>query len=953
MLETCTLYPYQDLKYRQLLGHIQAGEQDLLACMPPSSGKTKMIQYLLGDLQAGERFSTILVVVPLLAIKAAWHRPIQISTAYGEPIHFRSYGVPSHELQSKEFWQRRVSRIYVTSRAAVSTTEVRDLLRTSRPDCRRVLVICDEGHHHVEGVTQAGDFCRLVQSLGGVTIRVTGTPWHAQAAVRTEKTQMVRLSAAEYARQKDPKTDKPLAPQRWESRRVLVKIKTDDLSLALERGRKNEKLHFSDEHRAETIKALVAKWVEDGCPKLIINVPQIEGWVKPLILGLARSIKARRLLGRAPHIHDFTGSQNVEGRKAMIDLLDREHNARTWDQSSVDVIVSCARMDEGTDWVFCSHVYNVRMPNSPRQILQRWARAGRNKRGISGYPEKWADVQPMTFFMPILSEEAKDQMWKEHRDVALIMACFLEDYETAQKWVNDSPELDKFSKLYNRRAPCSELESSLSLAMGESTFNEALEGDDFSRAEAWAELIKLTAARPDMIMGELWALVKEKLKNANSETRSSLLSALLSHLKEANHELYGHLRKALQRLRQWKNRSMIREGMQVIFDQIAAEFEHLVVPAPKHMLEQVAMFTAYDAAHVAQKLACRWWGFPWTKELIFTKAQKFHHEFHRLPSKNSGPWTDFQGPSWSGANMWLQNNHGITLSQLLQGSGRREYEPWSIDLIVAEAKNFQLQHGRWPSCKTKDKCEAFQGRRWATAWKWAEKQGFSRSELLKIALRTGGIGTDQRRLGWERSRRSSSLCSSSVAGRWSPRTSSATHHAVLRATWSTCGFGWVGAQRRSWIEKLVIDPRSQMAEPLLRRIVAIHLSQKPHALLAQGQRDLGYMYPVVQDFNLVVEDKLFRIILAPERPYQFRRSRSHEEITFVDFQVDQMEREGHWRDLMGFSREGPWKPLFTGRLTKQGLTIESGAQNTSPLLLKGAREKILSVLQANGVTRLG
>jgi superfamily II DNA or RNA helicase len=723
MSETCTLYPYQNLKYRELLAYIQAGEQDLLAYMPPSSGKTKMLQYLLGELQAAERFSTILVVVPLLTIKSAWLRPIQLNTLHGEPVIFKAQEALPRELGTASFWQRRPSRIYVTSRASVVTKSVLDLLRNQRPDCQRVLVLCDEGHHHVEEETKAGTFCQLIQSLGGVALRSTGTPWHSQGEVLTEKTRVVRLSAAEYARQTDPKTGTPLAPQNWEFRRVMVPVQTSDLNLALERNRRG-KTKFPTDLREKTIKAVVEKWVGDGCPKAIINVPRIEGWASPLLAEIKKSTKAKKTLGHIPWVHNFTGKKNKEEKKAMEEVLQREYEAKNWEDSRVDLIVSCARMEEGTDWAFCSHVYNVRMPNSPRQIIQRWARAGRSKRRILGYPEKWTNIQSMTCFMPLLSEEAKEQMWKEHRDVALLMACFLEDYETAQQWISESPKLDRFSKLYNSRAPKKQLEAARAQALEESTFNDAIAGDDFCRAEAWAEILRLTTSQPGMSFGKLWGMVEEKLQKAKPKTKAALLSALLSHLKMQNREIYDHLRKALQQ-RPWKRgESLIREGMQEVFDQIAAKFEHLIVPSPKHMLERIAQFTAFDAEEVADLLHRRVRGYPFSITEIQKEAEKYLEATGSYPTCDSGSWPGFSQARWSTADNWLKRNTEFTLSSLL-----RAKDEFTLEGIRNQGSLFFETHHKFPNCES-GVWEGFQGRTWGAADRFLREKCNSSLSLL-------------------------------------------------------------------------------------------------------------------------------------------------------------------------------------------------------------------------------
>jgi hypothetical protein len=105
--------------------------------------------------------------------------------------------------------------------------------------------------------------------------------------------------------------------------------------------------------------------------------------------------------------------------------------------SQVDVIIACARFDEGTDWALCSHVYRVGLPGSLRLILQQWGRAMRLKTGvIANYPVEHIDTASITFFIPQVGENLRDKFEEHHAEHHLLLACFMASWETGKEYVN-------------------------------------------------------------------------------------------------------------------------------------------------------------------------------------------------------------------------------------------------------------------------------------------------------------------------------------------------------------------------------------------------------------------------------------------------------------------------------------------------------------------------------------
>jgi len=115
--------------------------------------------------------------------------------------------------------------------------------------------------------------------------------------------------------------------------------------------------------------------------------------------------------------------------------LAQDSAATRWRDVKISAVMSCARMDEGTDWVPCSHVYNVGIPAVPGLILQRWGRAARAKGKIAGYPKRWADARTLVFFTPPGTGEG--DTWKAQTEVAWLLGGFLADYRAALEWTQE------------------------------------------------------------------------------------------------------------------------------------------------------------------------------------------------------------------------------------------------------------------------------------------------------------------------------------------------------------------------------------------------------------------------------------------------------------------------------------------------------------------------------------
>jgi len=125
--------------------------------------------------------------------------------------------------------------------------------------------------------------------------------------------------------------------------------------------------------------------------------------------------------------------------------LNHEREVSHVDQSTIDVVVACARFNEGTDWPLCSHVYQVGFPKTVGRTNQRWGRSFRDKTGIKGHPHP--QVAQICFFVPEISGELKKKLKydKLHLRMALLMAAHLQDHTAGQFLVNVIRDLVKIN----------------------------------------------------------------------------------------------------------------------------------------------------------------------------------------------------------------------------------------------------------------------------------------------------------------------------------------------------------------------------------------------------------------------------------------------------------------------------------------------------------------------------
>lgn len=722
------LRPYQTDAHDALSRHFEAhlnlaGAGNLGLEAPMGSGKTTTVKALAAWLLSSGQARLVVVAAPLDGIVLQWAARGRYSTGPGEgswrlPGESQDWAdaprASAADLRDPTWWAN-AEGFYVTTRQAMCTSTSVAALGKSRVDLRRVLVVGDEGHHHGDG-TLAGRFFEKLRERGAATLLVSGTPWHGRGSIFTEDTKVVRQSAAALALCVDPATGHPYAPRNWRLvRRIVTAWTTDRAEFAVEADVAAEPSYPRAGVEA-MCRAAAEQWADlavevDGRlapPRMVINVPGARAW-REVLLAQLRCVGLERF-GREPVVVDLIGKLSNRERDERQAQLRADGDARSWGDVKVDVVISCARMDEGVDWPPCSHVMCVRIPCSPLRILQRWARASRGKWRIAGYPAAWVDAQTLVLLTPALEGAAIEESWKQHREQAVLLAGYLADYEVASRWVDPrcfaSPD-QTWRRTAGRKQPRgSRLRPG---DRGPANGGDLRPGTEMDRARAVARAVQEIQKRGgdgQAKIAELDAALERALPSVPASARKAALLSLASG---------GELGDAVEAARQRAQRAVaegrptlqVRAELQAELERIVAEFGHFDVSVPADWCARVAQFTAIDAEQIARNMAQCDEKFrlslPAYQEWVRAQAAVWsERNGGKQPSPRDGSCPELDGRGWASVDMQLRKK-GSTLSLTL-GPKKRTYK----ESVIA-ARTFFLKTGSWPSPSSSDPSEAALG----------------------------------------------------------------------------------------------------------------------------------------------------------------------------------------------------------------------------------------------------
>jgi superfamily II DNA or RNA helicase len=722
--EAADLRPYQRRIFWGLRDKARDGERDLGLSAPVGSGKTTVCKALACDLlletEHPAQFRGVIFLAPLESIVEAWQEPARIREApfaFGDPDHpaweFRGAGSAREWLAaprasvadlSDPAWWQTARGLWAATRQSGGRQVVISALRESRPSLAGWLVVVDEAHG-AGSETLAGELCAVVRELGGATLLVSATPWRGDGeSVFGAATAVEGISSAAYSRETDER-GRPYCPRQWEVRRTRVRgVIARTVADVVDDGGSADR---RDEGPAKVATAyartMVARWVADGRPKTVMNVPRVS-WVRradgrpgPLLAELLRAGVPR------DRVLDLVGKLAPAAAREAAERLKSERGVRRFEDSAIDVVLSCARFDEGSDWPLCSHVYNAKIPRSSRLIIQRWGRASRPKGRIAGYPEQWRDAQVLRFFVASLPGEVADAAWAEHRDMSLMLACYLEDFAVARRFASAAAGVfraaERRARGVGHRGRLGDRGESGAQRAAAREIEQVSGDSELERSALRREIMRATRAgarRPEDVLAHL----ERRLPGSTPQQRQAGLLAFAygdqsgSRVERLQRAVDAAVRKvAEQAARAPKPQGWVKAELREVLAAVAEDFADVMISPRSDLIEQAARFTGHRAGEFAERLRGEG-GYPWpeTREGLIAFAQEHGRRYFEkqgtYPNAMSG---EISGTTWMALDSKLRAE-GLSLREIFGRRGQREQ--CEIARMVFEWKE---RNGREPS----------------------------------------------------------------------------------------------------------------------------------------------------------------------------------------------------------------------------------------------------------------
>jgi len=353
--------------------------------MPTGAGKTYTIVSLFAELFVvyGEAFPSVLVVAPQVAIVEAWQREVCAA------------GLPE-------------SRFRVITHAAALNLLASEIVALG------AYIVVDEAQHArdlEEDSTGIGAFANYCHAEGKTVLFATATPFmNGRSSLPTGTVRWSR-SIAEHSLP-DPATGEQYMPGRVQMVVVYVPIEDEG----------------DDAFIADLVSAWVERWRIDGRQKSVFIVPShLPGGSRRFA---AELIAAIRVSTPSARVQNCVGSEGSV-KRSTLQALERESRITRYADSRVDVMVSAARFNEGTDWRFASAVYRYGISSSFTLNMQQAGRGFRQK--LDDHPSR--DVATFCCFVPTLPGDTLAAWENYYRDAVCLLVAHLENGDTGQAYV--------------------------------------------------------------------------------------------------------------------------------------------------------------------------------------------------------------------------------------------------------------------------------------------------------------------------------------------------------------------------------------------------------------------------------------------------------------------------------------------------------------------------------------
>lgn len=445
--------------FLRLFRHLMNGSREVVMSGPTGCGKSLMATYLVERLLRTGQYISAAVVVPQTQIQDGFLHSVPVAPVQdGLPRKARR-AAKSIKNERQDFWiqagvalvagrmsvlgdilvehkrwglatGKRMEQFHKHVRA--SNPSVKVLVTTHQAvskwfgldpallpaDLKGRILVIDEAHH-ASSANQIGAFAKAWKDRGGTIIHLTATPF------RTEGDILIDPGAPRWTLTLAEHIESGYAPR-------VVKIRSRPIPMVARTVKElvGDRMGLVSDLTASAT-AVADMLGEEGKLKAAILVP---------IIGAGDWAAALQAVLEARGFRVFNAVKGGSAcSRGLRDALNAERAAAGvhYDESKYDVFLACARFNEGTDWPFCSHVYNIGLTNSFQRIIQRLGRGMRPKTEIRGYPELHKDQVVFTFLVPSVSEEVFATFEQKHLDHAFMTACFMADVDTGQGYLSD------------------------------------------------------------------------------------------------------------------------------------------------------------------------------------------------------------------------------------------------------------------------------------------------------------------------------------------------------------------------------------------------------------------------------------------------------------------------------------------------------------------------------------
>ena len=709
-VEPTTLRDYQWDAVQRLVGLAADGQRSLSLVTPTGAGKTVILQTLIEKLRPD--FTGGVVAAPTVAIETGFRDDRVItyskSRVAGHTSSFSATvgGDLFYHRKNAEDMKKKLKEVLTPVRpqnqSFVLTTHMQLALWKPKglpADLTKKLLIIDEAHHAGSGeggedaYNKLGTFASEWYKRGGTVVYTSATPFRADGKdVLPEGTLGFEWTLARHAAS-------GYAPAHLKPETVVVP------------GCKaTSQADFSGDSQIEEADdiacgAMVDRWLADGKPKAVFIVPPGQGgqageWSANLMLRL----QDPSLPGGPVRVVNGVGI-DMATKDAFEKALGTERAAKTFGASQVDVFLACKRFDEGTDWSFCSHVYNWGVPSSFGLILQRWGRAFRLK--CADYPTKHKDTATISFFVPSISGELLDNYEKTHHDHSLLLACYMADWKTGTEYRNALQIRFASARLEQRGEPQNEAEE-----LEHIDYEQALVVPEIVRLQTNADICKLEAScqEANLLPPTHAEIVKHfEQQGASEETIHAVGVMLAEKLPPAEQTAVAD-KVARKMLTGWSAQNPVRPELREVFKEVVADY----ADRTHGVLGEVSRFytdlTGVDSQNVAARLADMLVKPDLTEEMIIEAAKVYLDRTGELPGQYSGDATiDFgYAETWPSVHGAVRLGYrglpgGTSLPKLLIKYGLKDDKSdLTEQIILAAVRGYLGRKGTLPSCESGD-----------------------------------------------------------------------------------------------------------------------------------------------------------------------------------------------------------------------------------------------------------